>query len=104
MIVWHDVVWQRSIVVMQGFVEEVKARAQLTGLVYTDGFEPYKHLDYGQAVHQVGKGKPQTYRVKQRRRLSCRRASLSSTNAAQNTLRYSFAQRFANAQRFAKSH
>ena len=48
---------------MQDWVDEIKERAQLTGLVYTDGFEPYKHLDYGKALHRVGKGKSQTYSV-----------------------------------------
>lgn len=48
---------------MQHWVDEIKAQAHLTGLVYTDGFEPYKHLDYGTARHQVGKGKSQTYTV-----------------------------------------
>jgi len=45
------------------FCKTLKTQAQLTGLVYTNGFEPYKHLDYGKARHQVEKGKSQTYSV-----------------------------------------
>ena len=63
LIVGHRVVCQRTISAMQDWVNEIKAHAQLTGLVYTDGFEPYKHLDYGTAHHQIGKGKSQTFSV-----------------------------------------
>jgi IS1 family transposase len=63
LIIGHRVVTQRSIPAMQDWINQIKAHAQLTGLVYTDGFDPYKHLNYGLAHHQVGKGKSQTYSV-----------------------------------------
>ena len=63
LIVSQRVVWRRSIPAMQDWVDQLKTQAQLTGLVYTDGFEPYKHLNYGKARHCVGKGKSQTYSV-----------------------------------------
>lgn len=63
LVVSHRVVEQRSIWAMQDWVQDIKTKATLTGLVYTDGFEPYKHLDYGTARHQVAKGKSQTYSV-----------------------------------------
>ena len=63
LILWHRVTWLRTIEEMQSFLDDVKAHATLTGLVYTDGFEPYRHLDYGHAHHFVGKGKSQTFTV-----------------------------------------
>ncbi len=67
LVVSHRVVEQRSIPAMQDWVQDwvqdIKAKTTLTGLVYTDGFDPYKHLDYGKARHQVAKGKSQTYSV-----------------------------------------
>jgi len=63
LIVGFWVVSQRTIEVMQAWMDEIKTQVQLTGLVYTDGFDPYKHLDYGSARHQVGKGKSQTYTI-----------------------------------------
>lgn len=63
LIVGFWVVDHRTIEVMQAWMDEIKTQVQLTGLVYTDGFDPYKYLDYGTARHQVGKGKSQTYTI-----------------------------------------
>ncbi len=63
LIVSHRVTWLRTIEEMQSFLDQVKTKATLTGLVFTDGFEPYRHLDYGKAHHLVGKGKSQTFTV-----------------------------------------
>ena len=94
LIVCPRVVWQRTIPAMQQWMDEIKARVQLTGLVYTDGFEPYKHLDYGKALHLVGKGKSQTYSVegfhanmrhylaRMRRKTRCVTRSLSALRKA----------------------
>ena len=59
--VWHRVTWLGTIEEMPSFLDDVKAGATLIGLVYTDGFEPYRHLDYGQAHHLEAKGMSQTF-------------------------------------------